>query len=106
MSAGCELTLCRQNDQECKCYIDQSRFQEGDSVNDVQICAYESDEGYLFPCDAGCCPGGCPGQCPGVSPRPPQEGYTPKLKPKSPKYRNLFIYWNIIVLLLFIITVL
>ena len=108
-STACDLSTCREqfSDKICKCYADLSvindmKFDTEDdkkaAIKANQICAYETDEGYLFPCDQGCCHSGCPGQCEGVSPRPPEKAYTPKLKPKSKKFSNLFIFWNIMML--------
>ena len=110
-STACDLSTCRQqfSKQSCKCYADLSiigdmKFDTNDdkteAVKKYQLCAYESDEGYLFPCDQGCCDGGCPGQCDGVTPRPPEKAYTPPTtnNPKPKKLSNLFIYWSIMML--------
>ena len=102
---GCELSICDKGytDKPCACYpnlsiLNNMIFDTLDDKNEAvranQFCAYESD-GYLFPCDPGCCEGGCPGQCPEVAPRPPQKVYTPRestsTQPRSSS--NLFILW-------------
>ena len=106
--SGCELSICGKGytDKGCVCYpnlsvLNNMTFDTNDDKNQAvkanQICAYESAEGYLFPCDAGCCEGGCPGQCPDVAPRPPQKAYTPNSveKSKTKSSSNLFILWAI-----------
>lgn len=113
----CNVATCRKlfTNKPCKCYADRSKIEDlkfdteaekTQSINSTQICAYESDDGFLFPCDPGCCISKCPGQCPGVAPRPPDGKYTPDMKPKSRKASNLFIFWIIMTLFLFILTIL
>ena len=52
--------------KNCDCYAsDDTNF-----PNEEQFCGFEQD-GFIFPCDVGCCSDGCPGQCPGVFSKPP-----------------------------------
>ena len=115
----CNVATCRKlfTNKACKCYADLSEIEDLQfdteakkiqAINSTQICAYEGDDGFLFPCDPGCCISKCPGQCFGVAPRPPDGKYTPdmKPKPKSRKASNLFIFWIIMTLFLFILTIL
>jgi len=63
--SSCDYTF---KTKKCQC------FASGDAElpNDDQFCGFEQD-GFIFPCDVGCCSEGCPGQCPGVEPRPPAD---------------------------------
>jgi len=107
----CNVATCRKlfTDKGCKCYADRSKIEDlkfDTEVEKTQICAYESDDGFLFPCDPGCCINRCPGQCPGVAPRPPDGRYTPGMKPKSRKVSNLLTFWAIMTFFMFILTIL
>lgn len=83
----CELDLCSAREQKytAKCYAQDNT--RPDSFESDQYCAYEDEEGTLFPLSEGCCVGkdipkdrsdgpivrGCPGQCDNVrNPRAPQ----------------------------------
>jgi len=65
---GSGIAECRHTfeTKDCKCFAsDQTDFPHED-----QFCGFEQD-GFVFPCDSGCCGEGCPGECLGVQPRPP-----------------------------------
>lgn len=115
--SDCNVTTCRKlfTNKACKCYADLSKIEDlkfvtedekTQAINSSQICGYESDDGFLFPCDPGCCASLCPGQCSGVPSRPPEGKYTPIMKPKSRKASNLFIFWKFMTIFLFILTIL
>jgi len=83
----CETSSCSPiySDRKCKCYPNASelKFEPDDTpeqkhkaIHANQICAFEAEDGFMYPCDPGCCQGGCPGQCEEVAPRPPRAVYT------------------------------
>lgn len=52
--------------KECKCYATS----DSNYPDEEQFCGFEQN-GFIFPCQVGCCDEGCPGECPGIEPRPP-----------------------------------
>ena len=107
---NCEASICsdRYSDRKCKCYPNLSIIQdEGGDTNSIQFCAFESDDGFIYPCDPGCCGAGCPGQCEGVAPRPPVATYaSTDATPKSKKTNNIFMYWAMMTLFFLLLSVL
>ncbi len=105
----CETSSCspRYNDRKCKCYpnVSELEFNKYDTpdkkvqaINSNQICAFENEDGFMYPCDPGCCQGGCPGQCEEVAPRPPRANYV-KMKPEREdrrKIKSLVQLWAIV----------
>lgn len=78
--SNCDLSFCSVNNsvRDCKCYPNLSILSQNPSQEELfgnQFCAFESEDGFLYSCDAGCCQGGCPGECSNVSPRPPEGIY-------------------------------
>ena len=110
----CDLSSCggSYTDRKCNCYANLSVLPENptkEQVNSTQFCAFESEDGFLYPCDVGCCKGGCPGQCANISPRPPQIPYVKrdqKLASKSPKVGPIVVGILVIMFLLMLATVL
>lgn len=105
----CETSICsdRYSDRKCKCYPNLSELSSDNldtpeaknkAINSNQICAFENDDGFMYPCDPGCCQGGCPGQCEEVKPRPPTAVYV-KMKPNTEdkrKMKSLTQLWMIV----------
>lgn len=60
---SCDQTFKTKN---CECFA----ASDTDFPNENQFCGFEQD-GFIFPCGAGCCSDGCPGECPGIIPKPP-----------------------------------
>ncbi|MDA9846871.1 hypothetical protein N9C10_02950 [Flavobacteriaceae bacterium] len=54
--------------KKCQCFASS----DTKLPNEDQFCGFEQD-GFIFPCDVGCCDKGCPGQCPGIDPKPPSD---------------------------------
>jgi len=102
---GIEITSkCRHNfeTKNCRC------FSSGDmNTHEEQFCGFE-DNGYIFPCDSGCCNGGCPGECPGVEPRPPSKALNKDLKiirtPDADKFQTYLKRIIILILCLCVIS--
>lgn len=61
--------------KKCECFASN----ETDFPNEEQFCGFEQD-GFIFPCDVGCCSEGCPGQCPGIEPKPPSRVIEPGIQ--------------------------
>jgi hypothetical protein len=82
----CNLSKCGSafKDRKCKCYVSQDAMnlkgitadEKIQRMNANQFCGFESDDGFVYACDPGCCKTPCPGQCDGVAPRPPEGVYT------------------------------
>lgn len=93
---ACDVALCSQRylGRKCKCYTTLDdiqlrglpREERIKRINSEQFCAFESDDGFVYECDKGCCEGGCPGQCEGVDPRSPTGTY---IKPSNQEKRGI-----------------
>ena len=96
----CDLQTCGRafHNNDCKCYVNMSLNPTKEQMYENQICAYESKDGFIYPCDPGCCKAGCPGQCPRVTPRPP-EG-THKKRMITEKEQSIKVYPLIYTLLI------
>lgn len=107
MTTHCDASICSDvySDRKCKCYPNLSNTDNVD-YNSNQFCAFESDDGFVYPCDPGCCDLGCPGQCEEVEPRPPEATYTVKDTPKIKKVKNILVYWAIMTLFFLLLSVL
>lgn len=114
----CNLSKCGSSfkDRECKCYVTQDAMnlkgitadEKNRRMNSEQFCGFESDDGFVYACDPGCCKAPCPGQCDGVAPRAPEGTYTDGgSKPRSaPKTRPFLEIILLIVISLMLISTL
>ena len=100
----CDLSRCSgaYRDNDCKCYPNMSSISSKEELYANQICAYESNDGFLYQCDPGCCEGGCPGECLDVKPRPPQGIYKKRIITDTQENLKVFplIYTLLIVMFL------
>jgi hypothetical protein len=77
-----------------------------DYVNSNQYCAYQDDDGFLYPCDPACCTLKCPGQCPGVEPRPPESLIFNVDSTKDAPFKPIVELWLIVTVCLVLLSVL
>lgn len=118
MQKGCLTNLCnvQYTSKPCKCYpklpedintSDLSPEQKSAFINSNQYCAYADDDGFLFPCDPGCCKLKCPGQCDDVPPRPPESlDFRINESPDNKKVRPVIELWLVTTVCLVCLSVL
>lgn len=107
----CDIATCggAYRDNDCKCYPNMSIISSKNPTKEQlygnQICAYESKDGFLYPCDSGCCQGGCPGQCLDVKPRPPQGTYKKIVFTKEQQNLKVFPLTYTLLIVMFLLAV-